>query len=550
VASRQNRVWLVVAVVWLAFVGRGAFYAAILPIWEGFDEHEHFAYVHHFMTHGALPPPDAHVSAEISQSLKLVPLPWSLRNWPAPSLTHDAYWNLSEEERATRRQELTRIPAELGKSIGAEFIGEAKQPPLYYALASVALRLVAGQPLTTRVLILRLFSILIVSLVIPLAYAVTSRVFGEDVPALMATVLIASMPAFLISVSRVANDCLAIVLFAVLTYALLRSEPWDAAGSLLIGVTLGAGLLTKAYFVAALPAILWAAIAGLLKSPRGERTRTFMKISAAMALAFLIAGWWYLRTLGGHGPVWVDAAPLNPQSSSDLLKSAAQMDWWEGIKNIFNTHVWIGGWSFLSIRSWMYAVFRGILLLALAGGLLRILRERTRLPVVLCLYGGFWAALLYHAFVNWVNAGIPTSTGWYLHAVIVCEVAVIWSALQWLGPGVRAYAMSMIVALFLMLEAYATHFVLIPYYVGLISHRPDTTLSSFHISQALNLGWQQIPMRLAVNKPEFVGAGTVSVLWAIFITAGVVLFVLACKHVSYRGPLSEPRLKRRRRSRR
>jgi 4-amino-4-deoxy-L-arabinose transferase-like glycosyltransferase len=147
-----------------------------------------------------------------------------------------------------------------------------------------------------------LFSILIVSLVIPLAYAVTSRVFGEDVPALMATVLIASMPAFLISVSRVANDCLAIVLFAVLTYALLRSEPWDAVGSLLIGVTLGAGLLTKAYFVAAFPAILWAAIAGLLKSPRGERARTFMKISAAMALAFLIAGWWYLRTLGGHGP--------------------------------------------------------------------------------------------------------------------------------------------------------------------------------------------------------------------------------------------------------
>jgi len=550
VGRQQSRVRSVVALIWIAFIARGAFYATVLPIWEGFDEYEHFAYVHELMTFGALPAPDARVSVEISQSLKLVPLPWSLRKWAPPAVTHDAYWTLSEQERSAREEALDRLPPGPQKSGEGEFIGEAKQPPLYYALASLALRSVASHSLTSRVLVLRLFSILIVSLVIPLAFLVCRRVLGEAVPALMATILVASMPGFLISVSRVANDCLAIVLFAVLAYALLRPQPWDGWGVLLIGVTLGAGLLTKAYFIAAFPAILWSAVAELFKAPRDQRVRSFMKISAVLVLASLMAGWWYVRILGADGPVWVDAAPLVPSSFSDLLKSAAQMDWWEGIKVILNTHVWIGGWSFLSVRSWMYAVIRGILLIAVAGGLLRVLRERTHLPIALCLYGGFWAALLYHAFVNWVNVGIPTSTGWYLHAVLVCEVAIICSAFQWLGPGLRGYAMAGLTSLVLLLEAYATHFVLIPYYTGLISHRLDTSLTSFHLSQGLDHGWQQILMRLSANKPNFVGPGTVGLLWAAFALASAFLFVLAWTYVNDRGERSKPKLKRRRRHRR
>jgi hypothetical protein len=193
-------------------------------------------------------------------------------------------------------------------------------------------------------------------------------VLGET-HALSATILIASMPGLLIAIARVANDSLAIALFAVLTYALVRPEPWDSRGALLIGSILGAGLLTKAYFVAALPAVLWSGAAAFLRLPVQKRTGCFARVAASLVLALALSGWWYVRTLGGGGPVWNDAAPLTPLVAGDLWRYALAMDWWEAAKVSLNAHLWVGGWSFLGVRSWMYDLLRGIFLIALTGGL-------------------------------------------------------------------------------------------------------------------------------------------------------------------------------------
>ena len=44
-------------VIWLCFLVRGVFYAAALPLWEGYDEYSHFAYVQHVAVHGSIPVP-------------------------------------------------------------------------------------------------------------------------------------------------------------------------------------------------------------------------------------------------------------------------------------------------------------------------------------------------------------------------------------------------------------------------------------------------------------------------------------------------------------
>ena len=523
----DKRLLSLVALIWLAFIVRGTFYATVFPLWEPFDEYAHFAFIHHLSAFGALPRPDERVSAEINRSLQIAPLPWTLKDWPAPSVTHDAFWNLSDEDRLQRQEALRSLPAVLQANTEGQFLYEGKQPPLFYALAALGLKLLPASTLATRIFVLRFFCVLIASLIVPLTFAVTRRLFQDGVPGVLAAALVSSMPGLLINISRVSNDSLAIVLFSVLTYALLRRDPWDTPGMLLIGITLGAGLLTKAYFIAAIPAVIWSGASAIWKGSSGKHGIVLVRTMIAAALAFAVSGWWYVSILRSDGPVWADVAPSGEDPLSALWSYLSGMHWWQGVRVDLNTHFWTGGWSFLGVRSWIYSVLRGIFLLSFLASLFWMFRNRSRLGIVWCLYGAFWVALVFHGFVNFVNSGLPVSTGWYLYAVVTCEAAILVSAVAGLPPRWRSSPLTSLTALFLLLETYATHFVLIPYYIGLIHHRPDGTVTTFYVSQALEQGWQSILSRLVINKESFIGPWMMAGLWAAFLLASISIFAVA-----------------------
>jgi hypothetical protein len=511
------------------FMTRGVFYAAVVPMWEGLDEFAHFAYVHQLAGFGTLPGPQEKVSEEVSRSLQLVPVAWSLKDWPAPAVTHDTYWNLPEVERAARESALDALAADSQLKPGTDYLYEGKQPPLYYILCVPVLKLTGGGSLATRMFILRLLTLLIASLVVPLAFAIGLRVFGETNPALLAATLLAAMPMLLLTVSRIANDGLAIALFSGLVWALLRADPWDRRGCFLIGITLGGGLLTKAYFIACVPALVVAGAAAIWKAPDHQRMRVTGMVSLSALLAMAISAWWYLRILGTDGPVWVDAVPAAHYTALELL---LRNPWWEAVKAALDMHFWIAGWSFLSVRSWIYLVLRWGFLFALLGGFLAMLRTLPALRPVWGLYAGFWAAMMYHAMVTFANIGIPSSTGHYLYAVVACESVIICSGMRyWFPRAWQGRAMLLWIGLFLLLEAYATQFVLIPYYSGLIQHRPDTSLMTFYVSQVLETGWKEILIRLAVNKPALLSPAMIGMLWAAFLAASAGLVAVAYRAV-------------------
>ena len=78
-------------VVWMCFIARGAFYSAVLPLWEGFDEWAHFAVIQRMAVRGELVVlRESPISRDIAPSLELAPVPWELRYLPLPSMTHDA----------------------------------------------------------------------------------------------------------------------------------------------------------------------------------------------------------------------------------------------------------------------------------------------------------------------------------------------------------------------------------------------------------------------------------------------------------------------------
>src|SRR3974390_3145189 len=111
---KHRRVRRFLLLVWFVFVARGCFYSAALPLWEGYDEPFHFAFIQYFETHHGLPLPTNRVSREIQASLHLLPLPWMLRlhGYPKPIFTHDEFWNLDAQQRDQLEEEFRQIPRE------------------------------------------------------------------------------------------------------------------------------------------------------------------------------------------------------------------------------------------------------------------------------------------------------------------------------------------------------------------------------------------------------------------------------------------------------
>ena len=109
----MTRRWPIVAI-WACCVVRLGFYAAILPLWEGYDEWAHFSVIRAIAAgERLLVPRDQPVPKDVQASLLLAPVPWELRAFPWPAVTQDAFWDLTPEERAQRVATFRSIPPNL-----------------------------------------------------------------------------------------------------------------------------------------------------------------------------------------------------------------------------------------------------------------------------------------------------------------------------------------------------------------------------------------------------------------------------------------------------
>src|SRR5204863_9583336 len=85
----------------VGFPSSRLFYAAILPIWEGYDEPFHFAYIQYLVSTRTTPTLATHVSRQVDASLHVLPLPWTIKSQaiPKPLYTHDDFWRVSAPQR-------------------------------------------------------------------------------------------------------------------------------------------------------------------------------------------------------------------------------------------------------------------------------------------------------------------------------------------------------------------------------------------------------------------------------------------------------------------
>ena len=224
---------------------------------------------------------------------------------------------------------------------------------------------------------------------VPLSYLVSRAALGDKAVALSTTALLTLLPELMIDVARVSNESLALLCFTlVLLFALqAAAEPQRWMWWLLLGAALGCGLLTKAYFLSAIPALaivalycVWSNGFPGVYSP-GRRALA-ARICAAFIVVFAIAGRRYLRVHAETGS-WSgqgDDVALRGVSLAQKLAGVPHVNWKSGVVSVLLSHTWFGGWSFLRLPLVLYFASLAAIILAVAGVVTRLVRRQSQNP--------------------------------------------------------------------------------------------------------------------------------------------------------------------------
>jgi 4-amino-4-deoxy-L-arabinose transferase-like glycosyltransferase len=532
------------ALIWACFLLRALFYCSVIPLWEGYDEFSHFAFIQHFAATGTIP--DArhtNSSREVQESMRLTPMPWMQRDL-RQNVTHDAWWRLPFPERAHRERRLRALPPQWATETPQDFVPiyEAQQPPLYYVLLSAPYRLLSATNLVTRVWWLRLFTAALASLVIPLGFLTAREILGNVRAALAVTVLIASMPELMLTVCRIGNDALAVVTGTLCLLLAFRSRDAQhrTQSAALLGIATGLALLTKAYFLALLPPLALLPLLAWRKST-GSSRRTAVHCLLLAAGPLLIAGWWYARNLlltGSISGAQMEVASRR-FSTPELLHMIARVPWLKAADFVFLSHIWHGDWSFLVLRSWMYHLFALVWIVAAVGFAARYFSKpprqpsRTALSLLAAFYLSFLLAMAYHALLTFGHEGHAGSLGFYLCSMVVAEAVLLLLGLDALLPArLGRGAIALLTLSFAALEAFGLFFYMIPYYTGVIAHLENGNLPTLQLGQLARGGAYTILERLTMNKPDFLNVPALIVIGLLLLLATLTLvamnFSLAC----------------------
>ena len=251
---------------------------------------------------------------------------------------------------------------------------EAFQPPLYYVLALPAWKLgdAIGGPFGALYAV-RVFDALLAALLAPLAMLLALRLSAQPSLGWGAAVLTAAMPGVDANLTSVTNDVLVAVIGAGTVLAAVSGRP-TMRRALIVGVLLGAAIVTKTTAVGLVPAVvvaLWwrGSLRAALSSP---------------AVAVVIVVPWLVSNLAIYGEV---ITSKEQTAMSAFPQRTGTLDFW----SVSTLHSFVTFWSgdpFLSLFTALPLALLAALLCGLAvAGLVRAPRSRELLVVGLAAIG-------------------------------------------------------------------------------------------------------------------------------------------------------------------
>jgi hypothetical protein len=467
-----------ITIIWLCFVVRGLFYCSVWPLWEGFDEWLHFSVAQEISKGQLVIDRNAATSTRSNVSLQLTPIPRGKTFIPPQSITRRRVLAVTGRERARRKAALQTLTAQ-----NAELAPQVRLPA--YEGQSAATLLLAGRhcdkglenaPLVDQVWYARVVTFAIGSLAIPIGFILGRRVFRDGPLAFGLCSLVVLMPGLAINLARISNESLG-------NRGLHLPDAWQSvdglnrtpsyARSLGVGICLGLGLLTKAYFLTAIPALLFLFL-WLIWRDRNSAGKPVYAIHAALVfvVALVIGGWWYLRN------IYADRHRFGPRRGLDASecfirgKASAifHLDWHAAFDTVLLSHIWYAGWSPDRIaRLNLPGISLHIVYSCLRPGGLKATTQKPQscflFPI---LYGFFWLGQCYQILMLFISKSSSTAMGgWYLYSLVWAEVILFVAGIFAVIPmRFRKHLLRTFIAAMAVLDIYSLHFVAIPYYAN------------------------------------------------------------------------------------
>ncbi len=492
-------------------------YCCSLPLWEGFDEPFHYAYVESLSIQHRFPVLNqSRISREIRESFNETPISRLLEPSFAGSVAFENWFRLSPEERLRRKAALARIPPQLREQPSAALNYEAQQAPLAYLLLAPFDALLSSLHLTQRILILRLLAAISGTVLVFFATNLLCDAITLREPfriAVLACIFETQM--FWAAVAHVGNDWLAIpaVTWFFAAAALLIRDG-QTRYALLLAISLTVGLLAKAYCLAFVPVFV-----GILLYEYFRSRLNFRMLALTVAIPVLVAGPWYLRNYLLYGSLSGMQEVVHGVTLSRALTASFHINWLATAMRVARWSLWTGNWSFTAFsRSTLNFE---LLLIALAF-IFFFTRYKQIGRVEVCILvalAAFSAALAYYICVAWVDThGISTGAEpWYAQCIMPAVFALSFLGLQRTGIWGRVVA-SLLCVISAWIAALTYVAKLFPFYGGYSGRSTPSQV----------LGWWRSDWSGALSSVLFTPVPLVCGLLACFLVllAAVTVFLL------------------------
>jgi len=328
-------------IVALLFFLRGLFFLCLYPPLEGFDEHQHIAYVVYIGQSGDVP---KYRETTIPKVLypDLIRNPHGNRQlYSIGARCYKDFWDGGSQ-------------GEPNYSV-AVMMGSAFHPPFYYRLLSpIFLSLSDLWGFRGAVYGVRIFSVAFAALsifffVFPLKYF-----FGAQHLSKLGAFSVSLSPMYLVYSARVSPDGLALLIASLVFFLLARLDTHRIRDlfirALLIGTLLGVGTLVRASIIMWLPVSLLFVLFLIIKNKKAWKS--LLLISLVILGAYAAFTWrYFLYNMDVYGqPVpgqeGIRMVALG-KGIPDLIRAVAVSDAWDFVfLRMLKDNLWTSGWLF------------------------------------------------------------------------------------------------------------------------------------------------------------------------------------------------------------
>jgi len=400
----------------VVFVLLAVWYSLTIPLGEAPDEVPHFTYVRYLAQHGQLP-----TTTEEHEAFQ-PPLYYAT----GAALT---FWieDLPGEPFAVRHN--------------AHYdVTDARAPKNLLLHTAAETRPFEGWPLAWH--LVRLLSIFLGAVTVWAVYQL-GRVIFPNQPAIRLTMaaLTAFTPQFLFLSAVVNNDNAAITFSALVLWqvaALLqdteRSQIWKR--SVILGLLLGLGLLSKANLIALLPVVGLAILVAEIRRvgwPKGLGSAIVSGL-IAFGLTALVSGWYFVRnwTLFGDPLGWSFLLQINAPREGPLTLDV--LAWL--FKGLFRSF-WLG-WIGIQFDEVIYWIIGALCLVGLVGFVAWLIRRWRALDMAkrwTLVLLGLHAIITLASLLQWTATVLGTDQARLIYPVLPTIMLMLVTGWAWLSRG-------------------------------------------------------------------------------------------------------------------